>query len=92
MGSNSTGSVMVLADTITIDNNAAMGRTSTRVIDAPLGYVFVVRDVDGTATDFSQATPELSLRVKAGGYKGTAARPIVRWPGDLRLATARSNR
>lgn len=91
-GTNWADAVMVLAETITIDPNGGIGPLSTKVFDAPLGYVFVVREVNGSATDFSTGYPALTVRVKAGSYKGTAARPIVRWPGDLRLATARSNK
>lgn len=91
-GTNWADAVMVLQDCITIDPPAATGMHATRTFDAPLGFVFVVKQVNGAATDQSTAEPELMLRVKAGGYKGTAARPIVRWPGDLRLATARSNK
>lgn len=84
--------VMVLQDTITIDPPNATAAHSTRTFDAPLGFVFVVKQVNGTATDVSTVEPELMLRVKPGVYKGTGAKPIQRWPGDLRLATARSNR
>jgi hypothetical protein len=91
-GTNWADAVMVLQDVITIDPPNATAAIATRTFDAPLGFVFVVKQVGGSATDVSTAEPELMLRVKAGGYKGTAARPIVRWPGDLRLATARSNR
>lgn len=84
--------VMVLADTITMDPNAAIGTARTKVFNAPLGFVFVKRAVNGTDTDLSTSNPQLTLSVKAGGYKGTAAKPILRWPGDLRLATAKSNR
>lgn len=91
-GTNWADAVMVLQDTITVDNNGAIGSSSTRFFDAPLGFVFVVKDVNNTATDIDTAYPELILRVKSGGYKGTSAKPIVRWPGDLRLATAKSNR
>jgi hypothetical protein len=61
-------------------------------MDAPLGFVFITKELNGTATDIDTAVPELILRVKSGGYKGVSARPIVRWPGDLRLASARSNK
>ena len=91
-GTNWADAVMVLQDTIQVDGNGGVSTVSTRQFDAPLGYVFIVKSVDGTDTDLSTSEPEVQLRVKAGGYKGTAARPIVRWPGDLRLATARSNR
>ena len=91
-GTNWADAVMVLQDSLTVDGNGGVSSISTRQFDAPLGYVFVVKSVDGTETDLSTTDPEIQLRVKAGGYKGTAARPIVRWPGDLRLATARSNR
>ena len=91
-GTNWADAVMVLADVVTVDNNSHYGRSTSRVIDAPLGFVFVVKDVDGSATDIDQNYPELTLRVKSGSYKGTAAKPIVRWPGDLRLASAKSNR
>ncbi len=91
-GTNWADAVMVLQDTITIDPPNATAGQSTRTFDAPLGFVFVVKQVGGTATDVSTAEPELMLRVKAGAYKGTGAKPIVRWPRDLRLATAKSNR
>lgn len=91
-GTNWADAVMVLQDSITIDGNAGQTSVSTRTFDAPLGFVFVTRKEDGTLSDFSTSLPELICRVKAGSYKGTAARPIVRFPGDLRLATARSNR
>lgn len=91
-GTNWADAVMILQDIITFDGNGGGGSFTTRTFDAPLGFVFVVKTDDGTDTDLSTSFPELICRVKAGGYKGTAARPIVRWPGDLRLATARSNR
>lgn len=84
--------VMVLQDSITVRGNSGISSQSTRVFDAPLGFVFVVKEIDSSATDFSTTVPELQLRVQSGAYKGTAAKPIVRWPGDLRLATAKSNR
>jgi len=90
-GTNWADAVMVLADSISVDDGGQRTQ-ATKTFDAPLGYVFVVKNVAGTNTDLSTSAPELQLRVKAGGYKGTAARPIVRWPGDLRLATARSNK
>ena len=83
---NAAASVMVLADSMTVDATTGHSTVATKTFDAPLGYVFVVRESDGTAEDIGSAQPELILRVKSGGYKGTAARPIVRWPGDLRLA------
>ena len=87
------GSVMVLADTMTVDATTGHSTVATKTFNAPLGYVFVARESDGTPSDFDATDQvELILRVKSGGYKGTAARPIVRWPGDLRLATARSNK
>lgn len=91
-GTNWADAVMILQDSLTIDPANAPSTISTRTFDAPLGFVFVVKNLNGSGTDFSTSSPELICRVKAGGYKGTAARPIVRWPGDLRLATARSNR
>lgn len=91
-GTNWADAVMILQDALTIDPANAPSSLSTRTFDAPLGFVFIVKTVQGTDTDFATDVPELICRVKAGGYKGTAARPIVRWPGDLRLATARSNR
>lgn len=91
-GTNWADAVMILQDCITWDGNGGPSSISTRTFDAPLGYVFVTKVDDGTDTDLFTSQPELILNVKAGGYKGTAARPIVRWPGDLRLATARSNR
>ena len=91
-GTNWADAVMVLQDSIAFDGGAGPGSLQTRTFDAPLGFVFVVKTDDGTDTDFSTSHPELILRVKAGSYKGTAAKPIVRWPGDLRLASAKSNR
>lgn len=91
-GTNWADAVMILQDVISFDGGGGPASLSTRTFDAPLGFVFVVKNDDGSDTDLSTSAPELLCRVKAGGYKGTAARPIVRWPGDLRLATARSNR
>ena len=91
-GTNWADAVMILQDTLTVRPTNGSSSLTTRTFDAPLGFVFVVRKENGTATDFSTSAPELICRVKAGAYKGTGARPIVRFPGDLRLATARSNR
>lgn len=91
-GTNWADAVMVLQDAITFDGNAGPSTLSTRTFDAPLGYVFVTKVDDAADTDFSTSTPELILSVKSGPYKGTGAKPIMRWPGDLRLATAKSNR
>ena len=91
-GTNWADAVMVLQDVITWDGSGGRSSVSTRTFDAPLGMVFVTKVDDGSDTDFFTSTPELIMSVKAGAYKGTAAKPIVRWPGDLRLATARSNR
>lgn len=91
-GTNWADAVMILQDTITYDGNTGPISLSSRTFDAPLGFVFVYKESNGTAVDFSTTDPELICRVKSGAYKGTGARPIVRFPQDLRLATARSNR
>lgn len=91
-GTNWADAVMVLQDIISFDGSGGSTNQSTRIFDAPLGFVFVTKEDDGTATDLLTSAPELQLRVKSGSYKGVAAKPIVRWPGDLRLATAKSNR
>lgn len=83
---------MVLKDVITFDGNAGVSSVTTGTFEAPLGLVYIVKTDDASDTDLSTSVPELILRVKAGGYKGVAASPIVRFPRDLRLATARSNR
>lgn len=91
-GTNWADAVMTLQDTISFDGSGGTTTIASRIMDAPLGFVFITKELNGTATDIDTAAPELILRVKSGGYKGVSARPIVRWPGDLRLATARSNR
>lgn len=91
-GSNWADAVMVLQDSIAVDPDAGPSSLSTRTFDAPLGMVFVTKHLGGSLNDVSTTDPEIRLTVKSGTYKGTAAKPIVRWPGDLRLATAKSNR
>lgn len=91
-GTNWADAVMILQDSLTIDPANAPSSISTRTFDAPLGFVFVTKNVNGSLADFTTTAPEIICRVKAGSYKGTGARPIVRFPQDLRLATARSNR
>ena len=91
-GTNWADAVMVLADQIRFDGDGSQGSLVTKTFDAPLGFVFVTKVVNSTDTDFDTTLPELLLRVKPGPYKGTAAKPIQRWPGDLRLASAKSNR
>lgn len=83
---------LVLQDQVRYDGDGAQGILTTKTFDAPLGLVFVVKTVNSTDTDLSQTVPELIMRVKPGSYKGVSAQPIVRWPGDLRLASAKSNR
>lgn len=84
-GTNWADAVMVLADQIRFDGDAAQGSLVTKTFDAPLGYVFCTKVVNSSATDFSTSAPELLLRVKPGSYKGTGAKAIQRWPRDLAL-------
>ena len=91
-GTNWADAVMILQDVITFDGNSGPSSLSTRTFDAPLGFVFVQKQLDGNNSDISTSVPELICKVKSGSYKGTGAKPLLRWPGDLRLATARSNR
>lgn len=91
-GSNWKDATLVLRDTITFDADGALGRLSTSYMDAPLGIVFVTKQVAGSATDMSTTEPSMIMTVKGGSYKGTGAVPIFKYPKDLRLATARSNR
>ena len=91
-GSNWADATLVLRDVIHFDGNGAQGRTSTRFMDAPLGIVFVVQESNGSATDITTSEPTITMTVKGGSYKGTGAVPIFKYPKDLRLASARSNR
>lgn len=91
-GTNWADAVMVLQDVITFDGGSGPSSLSTRTFDAPLGFVYVMKTDDGSDADFSTSVPELLMRVKPGSYKGTDAKAIIKWPRDLRLATARSNR
>lgn len=92
VGTNWKDAVMVLADQIRVDGDGAQGSLVTKTFDAPLGFVFCTKIVNSTDTDFATDKPELLMRVASGSYKGTGASQIIRWPGDLRLATAKSNR
>lgn len=91
-GSNWKDATLVLRHSITVDPANAIGSLSTPYMDAPLGIVFVTRTTNGSAADFPTDAPELSLIVKSGGYKGTGAVPIFKYPKDLLLSTNRSNR
>lgn len=91
-GGNWADATLVLRHSITIDPASGSVPRSTPFMDAPLGIVFVVREVSGTGTDFSTSEPMLIMTVKGGSYKGTGAVPIFKYPKDLRLASAKSNR
>ena len=91
-GTNWADAVLVLQDEVRYDGDGAQGILSTKTFNAPLGVVFITKTVNSTDTDLSTSVPELLMRVKGGSYKGVSAQPIVRWPGDLRLSTAKSNR
>lgn len=91
-GSNWADAVLVEKAAVSVDPDGAIGPMSTGFFDAPLGLVFCYKLVAGTGTDFATDIPELHLHVKSGQYKGVDAKPIFRYPSDLRLATARSNR
>ena len=80
---------LIMQDHIYVDADGAMGRLSTRQFDAPLGLVFITKEVDGTDTDIATGTPTLMLRVAPGKYKGANAQPIVRMD-NIMGATAKS--
>ena len=91
-GGNWADAVLIERASISVDPDGAIGPMSTPYFDAPLGLVFCYKLVAGSGTDFATDTPEVLLHVKPGSYKGVDAKPILRFPKDLRLATAKSNR
>ena len=69
---------MIQQAQIYFDGDGGIGRLSTRTFDAPLGLVFIIKSVDGSATDIQATTPQLMMRASPGKYKGVNAQPIVR--------------
>ncbi len=61
--------IMVFRDALIVNADTA-SRTRTKMFTAPLGIVWVVKEVGDTATDIGTATPEICMHVKAGAYKG----------------------
>lgn len=90
--SNWKDATLILRDTLITRPVAGIGRLKTRIMDAPLGLVFVTLQSDGSGLDFSTTESNMTMHVKSGSYKGVSSQPIINYPSDLRLATARSNR
>ena len=80
---------LIMQDQIYWDGDGGIGRLSTKQFDAPLGLVFITKEVDGSATDILAGTPQLLLRASPGKYKGVNAQPIVRMD-NIMGATAKS--
>lgn len=69
--------ILVFQDSLFCDLNGAATRISTRQFHAPLGLVFIRKEVEGTDTDLSTTLPELCLHVAPGSYKGVNAESMV---------------
>ena len=83
---------LILRDSILTRPTNAMGRHRTKTFNAPLGLVFVTYELNGSDTDMSTTEPRIILHAKSGSYKGVSSQPIVNYPKNLKLSTARSNR
>lgn len=70
--------ILVLQDSLTFARKSGSGtRTSTRVITAPLGLVYITKIVDGSASDVSNTSPSLCMHLSPGKYKGIKAPSIL---------------
>jgi hypothetical protein len=69
--------ILVCQDSINIDTNSSNNHWSTRVFTAPLGLVWILKEREGTATEFENDQPELLLHVSPGKYKGVKAPSLV---------------
>jgi hypothetical protein len=75
---DSTGQhLLVLQDSLIVDANAGPVKTKTRTFTAPLGLVWIRKESDGSATDLSSSTPDLSMHFAKGSYKGVKAPSLV---------------
>lgn len=68
--------ILVYQGSISNDANGALSRV-TRTFTAPLGLVWVQKEVNGTLTDISNTVPELCMHVSPGKYKGVRSESLV---------------
>jgi len=68
--------ILVYQGSISSDANGAIQRTS-RTFTAPLGLVWVQKEVNGTLTDISHQFPELCMHFSPGKYKGVRSESLV---------------
>lgn len=69
--------ILVLQDSLYFEPDTNQGRTITRRFTAPLGLVWITKAVNGSLTDFSASSPEVSLIAAPGTYKGVKAPSLV---------------
>ncbi len=75
---DSTGQhILTLQDTIGSDQDGGSGFTTSKVINAPLGVIFLRNLVNGSMTDIPTSSPQLRLEFMPGSYKGIDAPSLV---------------
>lgn len=70
--------ILVLRDTIQYDGQGGGAqRLKTRTFTAPLGLVWCIKLVNGSANAFGTVTPEIMLHASPGKYKGVRAHSLT---------------
>ncbi len=71
------GDILVLRDKLAVDIAGGSSRTVSRQFTAPLGMIYLRREVGDGASDFSTTEPNVILHCKPGSYRGVAAESLT---------------